>query len=72
MKNFIASVKNKMLSAYVALQNKKGEGYVDTGIKILIAVVIGSLLLTSLYGIMNTNILPEVRDKIAELFAYHA
>ena len=32
-----------------AITNRKAEGYVDTGVKILIAVVIGALLLSLLY-----------------------
>lgn len=32
-----------------ALSNKTGEGYIDTAVKMIIAVVLGSLLLTGLY-----------------------
>jgi len=46
------------------------EAYVDTGVKILIAVVIGALLLTLLYTLFNTNIMPAVTEKIQALFNY--
>ena len=46
------------------------EAYVDTGVKILIAVVIGALLLGGLYALFNTTIMPTVTSKITELFNY--
>jgi len=46
------------------------EAYVDTGVKILIAVVIGALLLGGLYTLFNTTIMPTVASKITELFNY--
>ena len=54
----------------VAVSNCKAEGYVDSGVKILIAVVIGALLLTGLYALFNTTIMPSVTTKIQELFNY--
>ena len=38
-----------MVRAKTALENKKGEGYVDTGVKIIIAVVVGAVILGGLY-----------------------
>lgn len=52
------------------LKDKKGEGYVDTGIKLLISVVIGSLLLTGLYALFSNNILPSVGQRIIDMFNY--
>ena len=49
---------------------KKAEGYVDSGVKILIAVVIGALLLGLLYTLFNTTIMPTVTTKITGLFNY--
>ena len=54
----------------VAVSNNKAEGYVDSGVKILIAVVIGALLLSGLYALFNTTIMPTVTAKIRELFNY--
>ena len=42
----------------------------DIGVKILIAVVIGALLLAGLYALFNTTIMPTVTQKIQELFNY--
>ena len=67
-------IKNKVNSAIIsakcAVVNKKAEGYVDSGVKILIAVVIGALLLAGLYTLFNTTIMPTVTTKITGLFNY--
>ena len=55
----------------VAVMNVKAEGYVDSGVKILIAVVIGALLLAGLYALFNTTIMPTVTSKIQDLFSYN-
>ena len=74
MKNFIKNLKNKansaIISTKVALDNKKAEGYVDTGVKIIIAVVIGALLLGGLYTLFNTTIIPTLTTKITNMFSY--
>lgn len=67
-------IKNKVNSiavkAQTAIANKKAEGYVDSGVKILIAVVIGALLLAGLYTLFNSTIMPTVTTKITGLFSY--
>ena len=67
-------LRNKIQSTVMAVQtvvaNKKAEGYVDSGVKILIAVVIGALLLAGLYALFNTTIMPTVTTKITSLFSY--
>ena len=74
MKKFIANIRAKVEAlatrAVVAVSNVKAEGYVDSGVKILIAVVIGALLLSGLYTLFNTTIMPSVTTKIQELFNY--
>ena len=74
MKKFIANIRNKFRSAaartVVAVSNIKAEGYVDSGVKILIAVVIGALLLAGLYALFNNTIMPTVEDKITDLFNF--
>ena len=54
-----------------ALSDIRGEGYVDSGVKILIAVVIGALLLSGLYALFNNTIMPTVTQKVQDLFNYH-
>ena len=67
-------IQNKVRSAAstvrATIANKKAEGYVDSGVKILIAVVIGALLLAGLYALFNTNIIPTLTTKINGLFNY--
>ena len=74
MKKFIANIRNKFQSAaartVVAVSNIKAEGYVDSGVKILIAVVIGALLLSLLYTLFNNTIMPSVSQKIQSMFNY--
>ena len=69
--NSIRSKFNDMATrAVVAVSNAKAEGYVDSGVKILIAVVIGALLLSGLYALFNGTIMPTVTQKIQALFNY--
>lgn len=74
MKNIIIKMRNRIRSIAATGQStiecKKAEGYVDSGVKILIAVVIGALLLAGLYTLFNTNIIPTLTTKISGLFNY--
>jgi hypothetical protein len=74
MKKLFNAIRSKIDSvatrAVVAVNNIKAEGYVDSGVKILIAVVIGALLLAGLYTLFNTTIMPTVTQKIEGLFNY--
>jgi len=69
-KKFANKAKSAVCSVKAAVMSRKAEGYVDSGVKILIAVVIGALLLTLLYTLFNTTIMPTVTSKIAALFNY--
>ena len=75
MRKIINDIQNKLSAiatrSKTALTNNRGEGYVDTGVKILIAVVIGALLLAGLYTFFNTTIMPTVTSKVTELFSYN-
>lgn len=53
----------------VIAQNK-GEGFVDTALKILMAVVIGALILAGLYALFGDTILPTLTRRIKEMFDY--
>lgn len=66
---------NKALSKAVtfhhrAMTGHAGEGYIDTAVKILIAVVLGALLLGLLYALFNDTIMPTVTQKINQMFNY--
>lgn len=76
MKNFfkkiILKADNALITARCALENRKAEGYVDTGVKILIAVVLGALVLTLLYALLNGTVMPKVTEKVTSMFSYSA
>lgn len=74
MKKLMNKVTEKMNCLAVrtrcTLANRQAESFVDSGVKILIAVVIGALLLGGLYLLFNDTILPTLTNKIKELFNY--
>ena len=74
MKNMMNKISKKVNELIVrtrcTLVNSRAEGFVDSGVKILIAVVIGALLLGGLYLLFNDTILPTLTNKIKELFNY--
>ena len=74
MKKFFKNIKNRAERAVVSVQtmieSKKAEGYVDTGVKIIIGVVIGGVILAGLYALFNTTILPSLEGKISDMFNY--
>ena len=74
MKKLINSIKNKfnkaVASAKTAVASTSGEGYIDTGVKIIIGVVIGGVILAGLYALFNTTIIPTLTTKITNMFSY--
>ncbi|SHH69145.1 hypothetical protein SAMN02746098_01161 [Desulfosporosinus lacus DSM 15449] len=50
--------------------NRRGEGFVDTAVKILISVVVGALVLAGLYLLFKDTILPTLTDRIKNMFNY--
>ena len=76
MKKLFHSIRNKVnsirTSAKTALTSKAGEGYIDTGVKIIIGVVIGGVILAGLYALFNTTIISTLGTKISEMFNYGA
>ena len=74
MREIVRKIKDKAVSVYTDAKtmmiSKRAEGYVDTGVKILIAVVLGALLLAGLYALFNETILPTVEQRVQDLFAF--
>ena len=74
IKNAFNKVQNKVnelaIRAKTAIQNKSGEGYIDTAVKIIIGVVIGSLILVGLYALFNNVVIPNFNTEIGEMFNY--
>lgn len=60
-------VRNKIQNV---MQDRTGENYVDVGVKILIAVVIGALLLAGLYALFGDVVMPTLEQRITEMFNY--
>ena len=74
MRKFINNIRSKATKAYIAgktaLATKKGEGYIDTALKIIIGVVIGGVILAALYTLFDTTIMPTLETKIDGFFEY--
>ena len=74
MKKFFDKIKNKAnflaVSAKTTLDNARAEGYIDTGVKIIIGVVVGAVILGGLYALFNTVIIPRLNTEILEMFNY--
>ena len=74
MKKFFNKVQNKANSLAIraksTLDNAKAEGYIDTGVKIIIGVVVGAVILGGLYALFNGVILARLNTEIGEMFNY--
>ena len=74
MKKFFNKMQNKanalVIRAKTTLDNAKAEGYIDTGVKIIIGVVVGAVILAGLYALFNTVIIPRLNTAILEMFNY--
>ncbi len=70
MRKIITKATLKAMQAKELLKSAKGENFVDSGIKILIAVVIGALLLGGLYALFGDVILPTLNQKVTDMFNF--
>ncbi len=61
-----------MKSVKKILKGKSGEGHLDTGVKIIIAVVIGALVLGGLYLLFSNVILPQMNNEVDGMMDYGA
>ena len=76
MKNVISNLATRVSlkaqelkdSANECLDNENGDFYVSEGVKGIIAVILGSLLITAMVALFNQQIIPGIRDKITERF----
>ena len=50
------------------LNNERGDFYISDGVKIIIAVVLGALLLAALTAIFNNTVIPRITSEIEALF----
>lgn len=74
MKKFFNKIQNKVNSlairAKTTLDNVKAEGYIDTGVKIIIGVVVGAVILGGFYALFDDVILPTLETRISGMFNY--
>jgi len=66
----ITGAKAAFTRTRTVLACNSGEGFVDTAVKILMAVVIGALVLAGLYLLFSGTILPTLTQRIREMFNY--
>ena len=74
MKKFFNKLQNKAnelaIRAKTTLDNAKAEGYIDTGVKIIIGVVVGAVILGGLFALFDNVILPTLETRIDGMFDY--
>lgn len=74
MKMLINKIKNTVdafaVKTKLSLANTRGEGYIDTAVKVIISLIIGGCLLAGLYALFNDVVIPNMGDKIGEMFNY--
>ena len=70
MKKAAQNVKAVAVRAGLLMKDSKGENYVDTAVKILIAVVLGALLLAGLYALFGDVVMPTLTQRIQDMFNY--
>ncbi len=65
-----AFIRDKAIAIKSAISNNRGEGYIDTAVKILISVVLGALLLAGLYMLFGDVVMPTLNERITDMFNY--
>ena len=58
------------IKAKTVIDNTTAEGYVDTGVKIIIGVVVGAVILGGMYALFDTVILPTLETRIEGMFDF--
>lgn len=74
MRKYVSKLRDKMtlkvLEAQTLFRQNDGENFVDTAIKILMAVVIGALVLAGLYALFGETVLPTLKQRVVDMFNY--
>lgn len=55
-----------------AISNENGDFYISEGVKVIIAVILGSLLITAMVALFNDQIIPGIEEKITGLFGAYS
>lgn len=68
--NYVTAKAASALSRSKAvLLNEDGDFYISDGVKIIIAVVLGALLLAALTALFNDTVIPRITQEIQGLFS---
>lgn len=51
------------------VMNDNGDFYISDGVKIILAVVLGALLLAALTLLFNSTIIPKITEAITDMFS---
>lgn len=72
MKKLMLTAKVKTIVAInrakAVLKNERGDFYISDGVKIIIAVVLGALLLAALTALFNNVVIPRINQEITNMF----
>lgn len=72
MRNIVSTIERKtgnlLIRAKASLLNERGDFYISDGVKIIIGVVLGALLLAALTGLFNNTVIPRITTEIEGLF----
>lgn len=72
MKRLMIAAKVKTIVAVnrakAVLKNERGDFYISDGVKIIIAVVLGALLLAALTTLFNEVVIPRINTEITNMF----
>lgn len=72
MKKLMLTAKVKTIvtinRAKAVLKNERGDFYISDGVKIIIAVVLGALLLAALTALFNNVVIPRINTEITNMF----
>lgn len=72
MRNIVSTIERKtgnlLTRAKASLLNERGDFYISDGVKIIIGVVLGALLLAALTGLFNNTVIPRITTEIEGLF----
>ena len=70
VRNFVtAKAATALNRSRAVLLSEDGDFYISDGVKIIIAVVLGALLLAALTGIFNDTVIPRITQEIQGLFS---
>ena len=74
MKNIFKKISNKITELAVrtktAFEAKKAELYVDKGVGIIIAVVVGAVIMAGIYALLKTTVLDKMSTDVNALWSY--